>query len=108
LTGPPWRDIKKSLTFRYLLLDIGHWLLMLLKSGLGQGLTGYTGYFFTLYACPVEGGDERQKSVIPPRGRELLEIKRLPRSLRSLAMTRENCSIVSILVVADFLYDNQI
>jgi len=39
LTGPPWRDIKKSLTFRYLLLDIGHWLLMLLKSGLGQGLT---------------------------------------------------------------------
>ncbi len=35
------------------------------------GFTGYTGYFFALYACPVEGGDERQKSVIPLRGREL-------------------------------------
>jgi hypothetical protein len=39
LTGPPWRDIKNSFTFRYYLSDIGHWLLILLKSGLGQGLT---------------------------------------------------------------------
>jgi hypothetical protein len=39
LKGPPWRDIKKSFTFRYYFLDTGHWLLMLLKSGLGQGLT---------------------------------------------------------------------
>jgi hypothetical protein len=37
------------------------------------GFTGYTGYFFALRACPVEGGDERQKNVIPLRGRELRE-----------------------------------
>jgi hypothetical protein len=27
--------------------------------------------FFSFPACPVESGDERQKSVIPLRGREL-------------------------------------
>jgi hypothetical protein len=49
-------------------------------SGLGQG---YTGYFFALYACPVEGGDERQKSVIPLRGRELREGRNTKRSIIS-------------------------
>jgi hypothetical protein len=47
ITGPPSpsrdqdgigrRDIKKSFTFRYYSSDTGYWLLMLLKSGLGQG-----------------------------------------------------------------------
>jgi hypothetical protein len=35
------------------------------------GQAGYTRYFFAFPACPVEGGDERQKSVIPLRLREL-------------------------------------
>ena len=32
-----------------------------------------------------------------------LEIKRLPRSLRSLAMTKKDCDTVSILVVAELI-----
>jgi hypothetical protein len=48
--------------------DILKQALVIYMSGLGQG---YTGYFFAFPACPVEGGDERQKSVIPLRGREL-------------------------------------